>query len=212
MRTLTSQNHTPGFANPVHDAQHIFRAVLEALARPGTRHPLEATLNPPKPLGASTGVIILALCDELTPIWLDPTLRDSPAVSGWITFHTGARIVENASEALFVIASSPSAAPALGELMRGTDEEPHRSATLIIDAQGSRSTGALIASGPGIAGTLAWDGAGLPSDFLPQWRENRALFPCGVDIILPAETTVLGLPRTTMLIDTDQPSHEQRNA
>ncbi|POH73136.1 phosphonate C-P lyase system protein PhnH [Arthrobacter glacialis] len=212
MRTLTSQNHTPGFANPVHDAQQVFRAVLEALARPGTRHSIEANLNPPEPLGASTGAVILTLCDEQTPIWLDPTLRASSAVGGWIAFHTGARIVENAGEALFVIASSPKAAPTLADLMQGTDEEPHRSATLIIDAQGSRSIGNLVASGPGISGTIGWDGVGLPIGFLPQWRENGMLFPCGVDIVLAAETTVQGLPRTTALVSADQQSHQQRSA
>lgn len=212
MSTLISQNHTPGFANPVHDAQQVFRAVLEALARPTAPQGVEAAVTPPEPLGATSGAVILALCDEQTPVWLDAGLRAAPEVGAWIAFHTGARITEDASDALFVIASSPAAAPPLADLMQGTDEEPHRSATLVIDARGAFGIGTLTATGPGIHGAADWDGAGLPGGFLPQWQENRTLFPCGVDIVLAAETTVRGLPRTTALTGADKPTTEKRGA
>ena len=212
MSTLTAQNHTPGFTNPVRDAQQVFRAVLEALARPTTPQRVDVGIQPPEPLGATTGAVILALCDEQTPIWLDPVLRAVPEVGAWIAFHTGARIVDRPGDALFVIASSPSAAPRLAELVQGTDEEPHRSATLVIDARGARGMDTLAATGPGIQSAADWDGAGLPSGFLPQWQENRALFPRGVDIVLTAETTVRGLPRTTALIGADKHTTEKRGA
>lgn len=212
MSTLTALNHTPGFGNPVRDAQQVFRAVLEALARPTTPQSLEVDILPPEPLGATAGAVILTLCDEQTPVWLDRALRDAPEVSAWIAFHTGARIVDRARDALFVIASSPDAAPHLAELESGTDEEPHRSATLVIDACGARSRGVLAATGPGIQGIAEWDGAGLPGGFLVQWQENRARFPRGVDVILAAETAVRGLPRTTALIGADEHAEEKRSA
>lgn len=208
MNTLMPHNHTPGFGAPVRDAQRVFRAVLQALARPTTPQPVTVELLPPAPLGATMGAIILALCDEQTPLWLDPALRASPEVCAWIVFHTGARIVDSAVDAAFVIASSPFSAPRLADLSRGTDEEPHRSATLVIDACCAPGLGALTATGPGIPGVADWDGAGLPSDFLGQWQQNHSLFPRGVDIILAAETAVLGLPRTTALIGADEHEHE----
>lgn len=212
MSTMTAQSHTPGFANPVRHSQQVFRAVLEALARPTTPQRVAVGILPPVPLRATAGAVILALCDEQTPVWLDPALRAAPEVGAWIAFHTGARIVDHVGDALFVVASSPSAAPRLAELAQGTDEEPHRSATLVIDACGARGMGAFAATGPGIQGVAEWDGAGLPNGFLSHWRENHALFPRGVDVILAAETTVRGLPRTTALIGADKNTDEKRNA
>ena len=212
MSTLSVQNHTPGFANPVRDAQQVFRAVLQALARPTIPQHVNVDMLPPAPLGVTIGAVILALCDEQTPLWLDPALRAAPEVCAWIVFHTGARIVDRADDAAFVVASSPSASPRLADLARGTDEEPHRSATLVIDACCAPGMGALKATGPGIQGIADWDGAGLPREFLPQWQENHSVFPRGVDIILAAETAVLGLPRTTALIGADTHTDEKRSA
>lgn len=199
MSTPTAHSHTSGFASPVGDSQRVFRAVLESLARPTTPQPIEVVVAPPAPLGPTAGAVVLALCDEQTAIWLDPSLRSNPEIAAWIEFHTGARIVEHPEEALFVIVSSPAEAPDLAGLAQGTDEQPHRSATLVIDVRGAHATGALEAIGPGVRGVATWDGAGLPDGFLVQWQENHTLFPRGVDVILAAETTVVGLPRTTAL-------------
>lgn len=212
MNTSTPQNHTPGFSHPVHDAQRVFRAVLDALARPTVPQFVNVDVEPPTPLGATVGAVILTLCDEQTPIWLDTDLRAAPEVGAWIVFHTGARIVDVPAEALFVIASSPETAPALSALTRGTDEEPHRSATLVIDARGCGGIDDLTATGPGIREASVWDGAGLPAGFLPQWQENRALYPRGVDLLLAEETTVRGLPRTTVLTGTQQHHLDRRSA
>ncbi|PRY68620.1 alpha-D-ribose 1-methylphosphonate 5-triphosphate synthase subunit PhnH [Glaciihabitans tibetensis] len=211
MNTQLAESRVPGFANPVRDAQHVFRAVLEAFARPTTPQRVDVEIQTPEPLGMTAGAVILALCDEQTPVWLDHYLRESPEVGAWIAFHTGARIVDRAGDALFVIASSPSTAPRLADLLLGTDEEPHRSATLVIGASAASDVGAtgmtrspgiaaLVATGPGIQGAVDWDGAGLPDGFVSQWQQNRALFPRGVDIVLAADSVVRGLPRTTALI------------
>lgn len=193
-----------GFANPVHDAQRTFRAILDAMARPTLPQTITAvrgenTLATPAPLGRTVGAILLTLCDEQTPIWVDAALRASTDVCGWITFHTGAKIVDDVQDALFVAASSPSAMPSLESLAQGNDEEPHLSATLIIDASGTRGTSQLTATGPGINGQVEWDGAGLPYGFLAQWQANTQRFPRGVDVLLAGEGRVRALPRTTQL-------------
>ena len=201
--TLLTHSSRPGFAEPVHDAQRTFRAVLDAMARP--THPFtlevvdEAYLDAPAPLSAGVAAVVLTLCDEHTPIWIDADLTANEEVGAWLRFHTGARLVADAGEALFVIASSPELAPPIDRLAQGSDEEPHQSATLVIDATEAQSYGQLTASGPGVNGEIEWDGAGLPEGFLVDWQAGRARFPRGVDVLLVAGREVRALPRTTAL-------------
>ncbi|HKD29941.1 MAG TPA: phosphonate C-P lyase system protein PhnH, partial [Xanthobacteraceae bacterium] len=54
----------------------------------------------------------------------------------------------------------------------------------------------LRLSGPGIRGSCALSAAPLPADFAARMRTNRALFPCGVDIILASDTMLAALPRS----------------
>lgn len=202
MSTLTERT-LPGFANPVHDSQRTFRALLDAMARPTLPQRIDAvrasSLRAPAPLGAGAAAVVLALCDEYAPIWLDPALRASEEVVAWLRFHTGARIVDDAAEALFVVASSPRAVPPLDELMLGTDEDPHLSATVVVDATGVGTVGALRATGPGVDGEALWDGAGLSEALLAQHEQQGGLFPRGVDLILVAGDVVRAIPRTTVL-------------
>lgn len=190
---------TPGFQSPVHDAQRVFRAVLDALSRPLLPQRIEVVLAPPAPLSREVGAIVHALCDEQTPLWLDEALRQRGDVEAWIRFHTGARIVDDPSRALFCVASCPSAVPPFDALEKGTDEEPHLSATVVIDGTDARPTADVVATGPGIDGSLTWDGAGASARFLEARRANAALFPRGVDVILAGRGVVRGLPRTTIL-------------
>ena len=61
----------PGFAEPAVDSQRVFRAVLDAMARPGMLVRVPATIEPPAPLGIATGAVLLALADQDTNVWLD---------------------------------------------------------------------------------------------------------------------------------------------
>lgn len=44
---------------------------------------------------------------------------------------------------------------------------------------------------------------GLPQDFAAQWRENGALFPLGIDLLLVADGKVAALPRTTRIVSSE---------
>ncbi|MGY1553154.1 phosphonate C-P lyase system protein PhnH [Microbacterium sp. A588] len=196
----TTAIYAPGFADPVNDAQQVFRATLEALARPTIAQHVRAAVQPPAPLSATAAALVLALCDEQTPLWLDDALRQNSDVEAWIRFHTGARLVDDASEALFCVASSPSTVPPIDDLAQGSDEEPHLSATVIIDASDAKPIGSFLVDGPGVNGQISWDGRGLPaSDFLETWTANTRRYPRGVDLILADVDQVTGLPRTTAL-------------
>ena len=70
-----------GFADPVIESQGVFRAVMDALARPGTPMPLSAALAPPAPLTPGLAAVALTLADHEAPLWLDPPLAEAPAVA-----------------------------------------------------------------------------------------------------------------------------------
>ena len=73
----------PGFAEPVADAQTTFRAVLDAMARPGTIHQVGANLSPPAPLDPATAAVLLTLADNETPLWLDERATKAAGMAGF---------------------------------------------------------------------------------------------------------------------------------
>lgn len=187
-----------GFADPVFEAQGTFRAVMEALSRPGLAQPLEAAVAPPSPLPRGVAAVALTLCDHDTPVWLDPVLAASEAVAGWLRFHTGAPLVASAGAAQFALATSPAQLPDLSAFAQGSDEYPDRSTTIIV-APGAPKARRL--TGPGIRGDLVTE-LGLPDPrFAAQWHDNRGRFPRGIDLLIAADGHVVGLPRTTRIAE-----------
>lgn len=194
----------PGFRDATRGAQAAFRALLDALAHPTRIHPLAGPAEAPAGLGPGLGAVALTVLDEESALWLDPRRAADAEVVDWLTFHTGARIVADAADAVFVVAD-PASLPPLAELAAGTDEEPHRSATVLLDVRGVRDvrdaagTTRLRAEGPGIDGHAIADAPWADDAFLDAWRENGARFPRGVDLLLVDSGSVAGLPRTTRL-------------
>ncbi|MFW0782890.1 phosphonate C-P lyase system protein PhnH [Gordonia sp. CPCC 206044] len=200
MTSTSDAVYTRGFHTPVSDAQHVFRSVLDAMARPTTPHPVHVDLAPPPPLGTVAAAVVLTLCDEHTPLWLDTPLRSNDLVAQWIRFHTGAPVVDDAAAASFALASGPQHAPALDDLDAGSDMSPHASATLIIDIRDTAGSQApLVATGPGVPGAVTWDGRGLPPGMLSYRADHESAFPQGIDLILADHESVSALPRTTRL-------------
>ena len=184
-----SQDLTPGFAEPVTDAQRTFRAVLDAMAHPGASYTV-APLVPPAPLNPAASAVLLTLVDHETPLWLDPA---ADAAAHWIAFHTGATRTADAAAASFVLALSM---PDLATLSAGADEAPETSATVILQVAAFGGGRRLRLAGPGLRVPAVVAVDGLPADFVAHWRRNRALFPRGVDLILCAGDRVAALPRS----------------
>lgn len=197
-----------GFAQPVHDAQQVFRAALEAMSRPGRVQPLPAQLLAPLDApGLSPGLtaVLLSLLDAETRLWLAPSLATADALQ-YLRFHTGVRLADSPAEADFVVVGAAQARPELWtQLRRGSDEAPQDGATLVLDLVSLRSAppgqpGALTLRGPGIETqhTLA-----VPDVAAPFWRARAALeaeYPRGVDLLLCSGDRLAALPRTTRVL------------
>ncbi len=185
-----------GFADPVFDAQSVFRGVLTALSRPGHIVDLAVSVAAPLPLVAGAAAIVAALADDTTPVYLDPALSHG-AVPAWVGFHTGAPIVADPAAAIFAVLADPAEIPPFHAFQQGTAEYPDRSTTLIQQVQSLDGGGpGLVLAGPGIDGQARLAPGPLPNDFVARLRANRALFPCGIDLFLVAGSRIVGLPRS----------------
>ncbi len=179
----------PGFADPVAQAQACFRALLDAMARPGSVHQAGLGLQPPAPLAPATAAVLLTLVDAESPLWLDGGAADAWP---WLTFHCGATRADPGVAAFFCALDMPQ----LATLDAGSDAAPEHSATLVLQVAALGAGSAYRLSGPGLRARAALRAAGLPADFTAQWAANAMLYPRGVDIVLCAGTQLCALPRT----------------
>ncbi|CDX20309.1 carbon-phosphorus lyase complex subunit [Mesorhizobium plurifarium] len=196
---IATQSIDGGFADPVFNAQAVFRAVMDAMARPGTVQDLPQLAHPPAPLSATAGAVALSLCDNDTPVWLDPPLQAEAPVRAWLGFHTGAPLANTPADAHFALIANPKEMAALDGFAQGTQEYPDRSTTLILLVDDLASGPSLLLEGPGIEKTSMIAPPGMPRHFVEQWKQNNQRFPRGVDIILAAPGSLACLPRTTRI-------------
>lgn len=190
---------TPGFDQPVFDSQAVFRGVLDAMAHPGRILPLPSRLEAVGALGPAAVAIALALVDNDTPVWLDPTAR-SEAVADHLRFHCGCPFAGRPEDATFAFVAAPEDSVPLWSFGLGTPEYPDRSTTVILqvaqlanDIRGARLTG------PGIESEARLFAAPLADGFWDQAKANHSFFPLGVDILFACGDRVAALPRSTAI-------------
>jgi alpha-D-ribose 1-methylphosphonate 5-triphosphate synthase subunit PhnH len=180
-----------GFADLVFQSQGAFRALLAALSEPGLACDLGDAIVPPAGLEAATAVALLTLADYETPIWLPAALRDGPA---------GA-LVDDPARAAFAVIDGAVAEPKLAAFNAGDDQFPDRSTTVLVQCAGLADGETVTLEGPGIAGRRAVAPAGLRPNFWAEVEGNAALYPLGVDLLLVHGAQVLGLPRSTQIVE-----------
>jgi alpha-D-ribose 1-methylphosphonate 5-triphosphate synthase subunit PhnH len=186
-----SSELSPGFADPVADAQSCFRAVLDAMARPGSVYSIRGVAAP-APLCDAAAAVLLTLADHETPLWLDPAAELARA---WIAFHTGASDVA-VGRAMFAMALS---LPDLAALPDGSDEMPETSATVVLQVASLRTGRQFVLEGPGLREPKVLEVDGLPADFASIWQRNHGLYPRGIDLILCAGNQLTALPRSVTI-------------
>jgi len=191
---MTEAAPLSGFTNQATESNHIFRAALEVMSRPGKIMPMP-DIPTPKDLNSAATCILLALADVDTPIWIDPAVRNDEILSH-LRFHTGAEITDDIGKAAFAIASASSESDYLNQLPLGTPEMPHTSATLILLVDDFNDTSAMTLSGPGIKDKETLGVTPLPHGFLVWAQANQRLFPCGVDTFFASARSLAALPRS----------------
>jgi alpha-D-ribose 1-methylphosphonate 5-triphosphate synthase subunit PhnH len=190
--------YTGGFESPVFQSQSVFKALMDGLARPGTLQTLDKGAAPPSPMGAGAGAIALTLCDHDTPVYLAMPLVEA-GVPGWLAFQTGALVTDDRTEAQFAFLDHTTLLPPLSTFAAGTQEYPDRSTTIVLEVPAFEGGQDYILSGPGIQDSTTINVAGLPAPFEGLWKENNALYPRGVDLVLVSGLEMICLPRTVRI-------------
>lgn len=184
-----------GFTDGAIGMAHAFRAIMQAISRPGLPVAMNVTPLAPEPLMATSAAVALTLCDFQTPVWLAPPLNHE-GVMHYLRFHSGAPMAEGLDRAHFVFLSAVDAVPHPRLFAQGTHEYPDRSATLVIQVAGF-DTAAVELSGPGIKSAVGFGAAGVGPSFWEAMAENHAGFPTGVDVIFASPGWIAALPRST---------------
>lgn len=187
-----------GFDDPVHQSQLGFRALLDAMARPGRIARAQIELGRPEGMAPALAAAVLTLADFETPVWFGPGF-DAPERQQWLRFHTGAPLATTPAAAAFALLDATQSLPLLDMFSLGSDEAPERGATLLIQVENLRGAAAMTWSGPGIKDSIAMPLCGLPE---PVWRQRAMLsaaFPRGLDIYLCCGNELIGLPRSTAI-------------
>lgn len=178
---------TGGFDSPAVQSARAFRAVMEAMARPGRIETIEGAI-PPAPLSQAAGTLLLTLADPTTPIYLAGAF-DTPEIRAWIAFHTGAPIT-SADKASFALGAWQDLAP-LSAYPLGEPSYPDRSTTLIVEMDKLSNEGPCL-TGPGVKTSIQLS---LPET--QAFRDNAQNFPLGLDFIFTCGAELAALPRTT---------------
>jgi alpha-D-ribose 1-methylphosphonate 5-triphosphate synthase subunit PhnH len=189
-----------GFADKVKSAQSTFRAVMEAMARPGSVQQVVAAVGTPMPMMRGTAAIALTLFDHDTPIWLDPKMSETSEVAKWLKFHTSAPVVADSSICSFALIGDAAALPDLSRFALGTNEYPDRSTTLVVQVNNLTRGEVYELVGPGIDGSVMLRATIEPKNLFERLAVNGSLFPRGIDVVLVADDAIVAIPRTTRLV------------
>ena len=189
----TAPTLAAALVDPVVESQQAFRAVLDALARPGQIRTIGPALAQ-VPLGGAMARLLLSLCDDETPVHWQ---HAGNALPQWLRFHTGAPAAKPSEAVGFAVVTDLAQPLVLADFAQGSAESPEGSTTLLIEVSHLLLGPLTVWTGPGIQQTELVGLQGLPAGFWPQWQSNHAGFPQGVDIIFTCGEQALGLPRST---------------
>ena len=185
-----------GFIDPVNDSQFTFRQLLKAMSEPG----ILCKFTTPEPLGFMSEALFAtcqALLDQQTPVWLSKEF-DTPNIRHNLSFHTGAPILDDVSNAQFAIAFAGEVENT-ASFHKGDVEYPETACTLLlqVNALNGDDGDTLKLSGPGIETDVYAQISDLTPAILTYLTTRPDRFPLGLDLIFAAEDALLCIPRCT---------------
>lgn len=184
----------------VHDAQKVFRELLDALANPGQKKSIAPQAAQfPRPFGA-LAAIGCTLLDQEEVMYVEKNPRLSELLRDLTFAHP-----DTLQEADYLFLSSELNYASVKEIMKnakkGTYADPHTGAVLIFFCETLDGDTDITLEGPGIDGTLTFSGTLYLKNLLKLRQELRTEYPLGLDFYcVTEEGELMGFPRLTKLV------------
>jgi alpha-D-ribose 1-methylphosphonate 5-triphosphate synthase subunit PhnH len=159
--------------------QRAFRAMLNALARPGTIERIDPLPDVPSPF-ALAAALLEAVVDHEVTFAIAP---GNAAVEEAVLRRTGSIVGEPAT-ADYVVTTLSALPATLVAVKAGSPEFPDHSATVVTVVPGFDSGQSLLIEGPGIPGSTPIAIEGWTPAHTQAFREKNDLLPQGVDLVL----------------------------
>jgi len=187
-----------GAALSAAESQLAFRAVLDALARPGLPAQLPVSQESALP---PVLLPLLALADLGTAVCL--LGADGFPERHWADVLSTATSAPRVplEQARLVGATGPIGAEEIRRLRRGPALAPEDGALLAVAVAGlTGGPSRWWLTGPGVQGRREIGPLGVPEEFVVARADAVAGYPAGIDVLLVApDGALVGLPRTTTI-------------
>ena len=186
-----------GFNDPIHDAQNVFRFILNAMSMPSSLQSIPSELSFGQ-ANAATTQILLALTDSTTPVWLSEAFKTDSELTQNLQFHANTPLATRQDKASFALLGGDQNTD-INQFCWGNAEYPETSTTLIIQVNSLSEGVELELSGPGIDGKALVNVDGIHQSLLNQIMVINKSQPLGIDVLLTCENQLMALPRTTLI-------------
>ncbi|WP_407311200.1 phosphonate C-P lyase system protein PhnH [Desulfosporosinus sp. SB140] len=188
----------------VHDIQTVYRQTLDSMSRPGLIRNLRDQVSKMKiEVGCYGSTFLLALMLFDTEVKFKVCSEDEAEITKLINQLTYAKVTELESADYILILKDAKAEDlelAIKRAYSGDLLDPHKAATIIIEADAVNNERNLTLRGPGIEKVHYIDVK--PSDRWVDLRaEKNSEYPLGIDLIFTdRDDNLLCLPRTTQIL------------
>lgn len=184
----------------VHDTQEVFRMTLDCMAKPGVIQEMMYISEPPVYCSSAMFLQAITLLDG--EVSFHVIGQNSTQVENYfssITFSKVAPIEE--ANYIFILqgVDSQMIQAAIQQANIGTLENPHQSATILLEVEQLSNNEQLKFTGPGIQEMHIVQIAGSDQWIAKRAERNRE-YPLGIDFILIDEKArLMCIPRTTRI-------------
>ncbi|MDQ7092532.1 phosphonate C-P lyase system protein PhnH [Desulfosporosinus sp. PR] len=187
----------------VHDIQAVYRQTLDAMSRPGLIKNIRSqALKAEMAAGCYGSTLVLALMLFDTEVTFKVCSQAEAEITKLISQLTYARAAELASADYILVlqdAAAEDLETAFNKSYPGDLLNPHKGATILIEAEAVSNGRNLRLTGPGIQEEQYIDVKASPCWIDLRAEKNRE-YPLGVDVMFTdGESNILCLPRTTQI-------------